>query len=148
LRLYLIVIKGIDLTCKHFGSCGSCGLYEISYAEQLKRKEERVSGLLAPFYQEALEVFDSPTSHYRARAEFRIWHEGNRCDYAMGNIEKKGAINIEECPKVIEPIEKRMWKLLEKINASTDVLKHRLFAVEFLATTTDECLITMNGAKS
>ena len=61
----------------------------------------------------------------------------------MGNIEKKGAINIEECPKVIEPIEKRMWKLLEKINASTEVLKNRLFAVEFLATTTDECLITM-----
>ena len=137
------MIKGIDLTCKHFGSCGSCGLYEISYAEQLKRKEARVSRLLAPFYQETLEVFDSPTSHYRARAEFRIWHDGDRCDYAMGNIEKKGAINIEECPKVIAPIEKRMWKLLEKINASTEVLKHRLFAVEFLATMTDECLITM-----
>ena len=137
------MIKGIDLTCKHFGSCGSCGLYEISYAEQLTRKKERVSELLAPFYQEALEVFDSPTSHYRARSEFRIWHEGDRCDYAMGNIEKKGAINIEECPKVIEPIEKRMWKLLEKVNASTEVLKQRLFAVEFLATTTDECLITM-----
>ncbi len=136
------------MTCKHFGSCGSCGLYEISYAEQLKRKEERVSGLLAPYYSEKLEVFDSPSDHYRARSEFRIWHEGDRCDYAMGKMqiegEKiKGAINIEECPKVIVPIEKRMWKLLEKINVSTEVLKHRLFAVEFLATTTDECLITM-----
>ncbi len=136
------------MTCKHFGSCGSCGLYEISYAEQLKRKQQRVSGLLAPFYQGVLEVFDSPTSYYRARAEFRIWHEGDRCDYAMAKMqkdgkEKKGAISIEECPKVIEPIEKRMWKLLEEINASTEVLKQRLFAVEFLATTTDECLITM-----
>ncbi|HEY9190470.1 MAG TPA: tRNA (uridine(54)-C5)-methyltransferase TrmA [Sulfurovum sp.] len=131
------------MNCKHFGSCGSCGLYEIGYTEQLKQKEERVSELLAPFYSGTLEVFDSPTDHYRARAEFRIWHEGDRCDYAMGNIEKKGAITIEECPKVIEPIEKRMWKLLEKINASTEVLKHRLFAVEFLATTADECLITM-----
>jgi len=102
-----------------------------------------VSGLLAPFYSGDLEVFDSPIEHYRARAEFRIWHEGDVCDYAMGNIEKNGAISIEECPKVIEPIEKRMWKLLEKINASTEVLKNRLFAVEFLATTTDECLITM-----
>ncbi len=131
------------MTCKHFGSCGSCGLYDLGYEAQLKQKEERVSGLLAPFYEGVLEVFDSPTEHYRARSEFRIWHEGDRCDYAMGNIEKKGAINIEECPKVIEPIEKRMWKLLEKINASTEVLKNRLFAVEFLATTTDECLITM-----
>ncbi len=137
------------MNCKHFGSCGSCGLYKIGYEEQLKQKEERVLGLLSPFYEGKLEVFDSPTDHYRARAEFRIWHEGDVCDYAMGKMQidgeekKKGAINIEECPKVIEPIEKRMWKLLEKINLSTEVLKQRLFAVEFLATTTDECLITM-----
>ena len=136
------------MNCKHFGSCGSCGLYKIGYEEQLKQKQQRVLGLLAPFYQGNLELFDSPTDHYRARSEFRIWHEGDVCDYAMGKmqidgVEKKGAITIEECPKVIEPIEKRMWKLLEKINASTEVLKQRLFAVEFLATTTDECLITM-----
>ncbi len=136
------------MNCKHFGSCGSCGLFELDYQEQLERKKTRVSGLLSPFYHRELEIFDSPDSHYRARSEFRIWHEGERCDYAMGKmpvdgVREKGAINIEECPKVIEPIEKRMWKLLEKINASQDVLKKRLFAVEFLATTTDECLITM-----
>jgi len=131
------------MTCKHFGSCGSCGLHALSYEEQLKQKETRVSDLLAPFYTEKLEVFESTSSHYRARSEFRIWHEGDRCDYAMGNATKDGAINIEECPKVIEPIEKRMWTLLDKINASKEVLKKKLFAVEFLATTTDECLITM-----
>ena len=131
------------MVCKHFGSCGSCGLYEQSYMQQLQFKKQRVSELLSPFYDGELEVFDSPDSHYRARAEFRIWHEGERCDYAMGNMERKGAVTIEECPKVIEPIEKRMWKLLEKINASQEVLKQRLFAVEFLATTTNECLVTM-----
>ncbi len=143
MRLYLIVIKGINLTCKHFGTCGSCGLYDTSYDTQLSDKEKRVSSLLLPFYNDKLEVFDSPTSHYRARAEFRIWHEGSRCDYAMGNITKDGAVNIEECPKVIEAIEKRMWKLLDKINNSQEVLKRKLFSVEFLATTTDECLVTM-----
>jgi tRNA (uracil-5-)-methyltransferase len=138
----------VNLNCKHFGSCGSCGLYALSYEEQLKRKEKRVAELLKLFYQEDMEIFDSPSDHYRARAEFRIWHEGERCDYAMGKmpvdgVREKGAIDIQECPKVIEPIEKRMWKLLDKINASRNVLKQRLFAVEFLATTTDECLITM-----
>lgn len=131
------------MDCKHFGSCGSCGLYEKSYKEQLAVKEEKVSALLAPFFDGELEVFHSPDNHYRARAEFRIWHEGERCDYAMGNREKNGAVIIEECPKVIEAIEKRMWKLLEAINNSPEVLKKKLFAVEFLATTTDECLITM-----
>lgn len=131
------------MICKHFGNCGSCGLYETSYKEQLHEKQERVARLLAPYYKKKLELFDSPSSHYRARAEFRIWHEGDRCEYAMGNSQKNGAVCIEECPKVIEAIEKRMWKLLEKINASTQILGSRLFAVEFLATTTDECLITM-----
>jgi len=136
------------LNCKHFGSCGSCGLYEMAYEEQLKQKETYVAELLAPFYTQKLEVFTSSTSHYRARAEFRIWHEGDRCEYAMGKLpvegkREKGAICIQECPKVIKPIEKRMWKLLNKINASAEVLKKKLFAVEFLATSTDECLITM-----
>jgi tRNA (uracil-5-)-methyltransferase len=136
------------MICKHFGICGSCGLFDLSYSEQLKVKEEKVSTLLKPFYQEKLEVFSSPTSFYRARSEFRIWHEGETCYYAMSKLpiegqRDKGVITIEECPKVIEAIQTRMWKLLEVINCSTEVLKRRLFAVEFLATSTDECLITM-----
>ncbi|MEA3490719.1 MAG: tRNA (uridine(54)-C5)-methyltransferase TrmA [Campylobacterota bacterium] len=130
------------MDCKHFGSCGSCSLYEIDYTTQLKEKEVRVGELLAPFYQGALSCFDSPEDHYRARAEFRIWHDGDRCDYAMGNLDKNGAVTITECPKVISGIEKRMWTLLEKINRSS-LLKRKLFAIEFLVTTTDECLITM-----
>ncbi len=130
------------MECKHFGSCGSCSLYEIDYASQLNQKEEKIKTLLAPYYTASPECFSSPESHYRARAEFRVWHDGDRCSYAMGSLEKKGAVTIEMCPKVIEPIEQRMWKLLDIINSSL-VLSHRLFAVEFLATTTNECLITM-----
>ena len=130
------------MNCKHFGACGSCSLFEIDYFAQLIEKEKRVTELLLPFYQGEISVFDSPDHHYRARAEFRISHEGDRCEYAMGRLDKKGALTIEECPKVITAIEKRMWTLLEKINTSA-ILKRRVFAVEFLATTTDECLITM-----
>jgi len=130
------------MECKHFGVCGSCGLYDMSYKAQLVQKREEVEGLLSPYYKDTLECFDSPQDHYRARAEFRIWHDGDHCSYAMGNLTKDGAVTIEMCPKVIEPIEKRMWRLLEYINDSL-ILSHRLFAVEFLATTTDECLVTM-----
>ncbi len=131
------------MICKHFGSCGSCSLYALAYPAQVERKKERVSALLAPFYEGELAVFDSPDRYYRARAEFRIWHEGEQCFYAMGNMDRNGAVNIEECPKVSKAIEKRMWRLLERINGSQEVLKRKLFAVEFLSTTTDECLITM-----
>ena len=130
------------MKCEHFGTCGSCTIYELSYEQELADKKERVLGLLAPFEVKDLEVFSASSSHYRARSEFKIWHDGDVCSYAMGRLDKKGAVNIAECPKVIEPIDKRMKPLLEKINAS-EVLKQRLFSVEFLATTTDECLITM-----
>lgn len=130
------------MECKHFGTCGSCTIYELSYAAELSEKKERVLGLLSPFKVEDLEVFSANESNYRARSEFKIWHEGDSCSYAMSRLDKKGTVTIDECPKVIEPIAKRMQLLLEKINNSL-VLKNRLFTVEFLATTTDECLITM-----
>ena len=130
------------MKCRHFGECGSCSLYEFDYNSQLKEKESRVSSLLEPFYSDKLEVFSSCEWHYRARAEFRIWHKGDECFYAMGNLAKNGVALIEECPKVIEPIESRMWGMLEVINGSK-VLSHKLFSVEFLATTTDEVLVTL-----
>jgi len=130
------------LQCRHFGACGSCTLFQTSYTAQFAKKQKQVEELLQPFYQGRLSLFDSPSGHYRARAEFRIWHEGDSCHYAMGDLAKKGTVTIAECPKVIVPIEKRMWRLLEEINRSS-VLSHKLFGVEFLATTTDECLMTM-----
>jgi len=117
-------------------------VYEVDYQTELAQKKERVLGLLSPFEVKDLEVFSAEPSHYRARSEFKIWHDDEGAHYAMSRLDRKGAFNIEACPKVIVPIEKRMQPLLEAINAS-EILKHRLFAVEFLATTSDECLITM-----
>ena len=142
-KIRQLFTKGKTLECEHFGTCGSCSIYDLSYEEELASKRESVLGLLSPFDVKELEVFSATPTHYRARSEFKIWHDGDVCSYAMGRLEKKGAVNIVECPKVIVPIEKRMKPLLEAINNSNEVLKNRIFAVEFLATTTDECLITM-----
>ena len=130
------------MNCKHFGTCGSCTIYKLGYQQELAEKKERVLRLLSPFQVKKLEVFWASASHYRARSEFKIWHDESGANYAMGRLDKKGATNIYECPKIIVPIEKRMKPLLNAINSS-DILKNRLFSVEFLATTTDECLITM-----
>ncbi len=137
-----IKTKVIKLKCQHFGTCGSCSIYTLNYQDQLSKKEERLRTLLSPFGVEKIAISPSKDAHYRARAEFKIWHEGERAYYAMGRLDRKGAVMIEECPKVIEAIDRRMAPLLEQINASK-ILKERLFTVEFLATTTDEVLITM-----
>ena len=130
------------MNCKHFGTCGSCSIIDILYSKELKEKEKRLLNLLSPFGVESLELFFANESHYRARAEFRIWHNKQGANYAMGSADRKGVITILECPKVIEPIKRRMTPLLDAINRS-DTLSSKLFSVEFLATTTDECLVTL-----
>ncbi|SFV54658.1 tRNA (uracil(54)-C5)-methyltransferase [hydrothermal vent metagenome] len=131
------------MKCKHFGECGSCTIYSTDYQTQVKNKKELVLDLISPYYNKELICFESSETNYRARAEFRIWHTGDRCDYAMGNLSKNGAVIIEMCPKVIKPIEDRMWKLLDEVNNNPILLGHKLFGIEFLATTTNECLVTM-----
>ncbi len=130
------------MKCQHFGVCGSCILYNIDYQEELREKKEHLTKLLAPFYSEEIDSYESIQENYRSRAEFRIWHDDNRCNYAMGRLDKKGAFILQECPKVTLPIAKRMEALLEAINSSK-ILSFRLFGVEFLSTTQDECLIVM-----
>jgi len=130
------------LNCKHFGECGSCTIYNISYQEELENKKRRVLSKLSHSGIESLEIFSDVNSNYRARAEFRIWHNDNGISYAMGRLDKKGSINIDECPKVISSIESRMKPLLN-IVALSKILKDRLFAIEFLASTSNECLVTM-----
>ena len=130
------------MKCRHFGICGSCSLYDKKYLEALKVKESLVSELLKEFYSIPIEVYDSPKEHHRARAEFKIWHIGNKAYYAMTNIEKNGVCILDECPKVIEIIDSVMYKLLDFIN-SKDILKQKLFSIEFLGTKSKELLVTL-----
>ena len=58
-------------------------VHSENYSEQLQEKAERLSSLLQAFSAPALEVFASPPLHYRMRAEFKFWHEGDDCFYVM-----------------------------------------------------------------
>ena len=130
------------MECRHFGKCGSCNFYDSSYEDALKIKAKEVSELLKEFYSDELEVLKSIDAGHRARAEFKIWHVGNSCHYAMTNIDKNGIELLSECPKVIDSISKVQYPLIEAINAS-EVLKNKLFSIEFLGTKSGELLVTM-----
>ena len=49
------------------------------YEAQLAEKVVRLQSMMAPFSDLVPEVFRSPVSHYRMRAEFRIWHDAMTC---------------------------------------------------------------------
>ena len=113
------------------------------YAALLAEKAEQTRQLFTSFEPPELEVFASPPQHYRQRAEFRVWHEGDDLFYAMFEPgDKRNPIRIDSCPMVAEPIEQVMFALLERIKAEP-VLRRRLFQVDFLSTLSGQVLVTL-----
>lgn len=134
------------MNCEYFGACASCTLHEKSYDEQLDFKLQREKERFSNFTDLEFDVIRSEEQNFRNRAEFRIWKNYDEDDnptisYAMNNFERK-AVEIDSCEIVTSHIKEIMPKLLEKIQ-NTKILNHRLFAVEFLNSTTNDMLVTL-----
>lgn len=90
-----------------------------------------------------LEVFASRESHFRMRAEFRVWQQDDSCFYAMFKKEDpKTPCKIDVFPIGSQLINDLMKNLLTDINAS-DTLRKKLFQIEFLTTLSGQALVTM-----
>ncbi|MFV3306579.1 tRNA (uridine(54)-C5)-methyltransferase TrmA [Pseudomonas sp. NY15181] len=112
------------------------------YDSQLADKAARLRELLAPFAASEPEVFDSPREHYRLRAEFRLWREGEARHYAMFEQgDKHTPILIEQFPIASLRINELMPRL--KAAWAEPTLGHKLFQVEFLTTLAGDALITL-----
>ena len=111
-----------------------CQVFPEQYQQQLDEKVVRLHSLLPPQVAELPQtVFQSDKQHYRARAEFRVWHDEDETDYVMFDQETKEKVKIKECPMAFESIAELMPKLMAEIVA-TPALRERLFQVDFLAT--------------
>ena len=132
------------MICSSFGKCGSCVLWEIPYEKQLEIKKSRLKEMFKDFDIPEIETIHSNDEHFRARAEFRIWHEGDRSFYAMRKRkeEGRGVIPIEECKIVDKAIYDLMPKLLSEIEKS-DILRFKLYEIDFLSNKDGEVLVTL-----
>ncbi len=114
-----------------------------AYAAQLAAKQQRLNELLAPFAAPPAQVFASPLSHYRLRAEFRLWREQEERHYAMFEAgDKHTPILINDFPIASQRINTLMPQLKAAWQASR-VLSFKLFQVEFLTTLAGDALITL-----
>lgn len=126
------------MTCSSFGKCGSCTLYDKSYEKQL---EYKVSKVKQDFNLHEIDIIQSPPQNFRYRAEFRIFHDDSGIYYAMSGFDKK-IVKIDECNIVSQKIQTLMKDIM-RIVKNNDILKHKLFAIEFLTTTIDEAIVTL-----
>jgi len=113
------------------------------YEELLQDKVARVAALLVPFDAPAPDVFASPITGYRMRAEFRMWHDGDELDYVMFRRDApRIPVPVTQFLPAHDRIQALMPELCNKLKASTE-LRRKLFQVEFLATLSGQMLITL-----
>ncbi|GAA5181740.1 tRNA (uridine(54)-C5)-methyltransferase TrmA [Niveibacterium umoris] len=114
-----------------------------AYAAQLAPKVEQFRRDFAPFAAPEPAVFESAPQHYRMRAEFRMWHEADRIDYAMFDpADPKRPVLMDDFPVASVLICEAMPRLRAHLLASS-ALRHKLFQVNFLSTLSGELLITL-----
>ena len=112
------------------------------YPQQLDAKvaalREACAGLVPP----RIEIFPSPPWHFRMRAEFRIWHEGDRSHYAMTPPGGDKPAPIADFAIGSAPMVAAMGPLLTEIIARP-LLRRKLYAAEFLTTRDGQVLATL-----
>ena len=134
------------MNCKYFAKCGSCTLFDKTYEEQLDFKVQREKKRFSNFTNMNFDIIKSEEKAFRNRAEFRIWWEKDENDkeiysYAMNDFDKK-ILEIDSCQIVSLHIQEIMPKLLKEINQN-ELLSNRLFAIEFLGSTTNDLLVSL-----
>ncbi|WP_413285600.1 tRNA (uridine(54)-C5)-methyltransferase TrmA [Vibrio sp. MA40-2] len=112
------------------------------YHKQLNEKAECLKKMFAEYDVPELEVFESPEKYYRMRAEFRVWHEGDDLYYIMFDQETREKYRVDSFPTASKIINDLMPVLLESIKTN-DVLRKKLFQVDFLSTLSGEILISL-----
>jgi len=113
------------------------------YAEQLDAKRDAFREAFAALTQIDPEIFASAPTHYRMRAEFRIWHDGPNLDYVMFDPAVPDLpIVVREFPIASRRINELMPALRDELMKSP-ALAQRLFQVEFLTTLSGAALVTL-----
>ena len=135
--------------CKHFGVCGGCALLNLSYDEQVAKKQARLQSTLAEFWPREIPVTKTDEPFYfRNKVELGFCHQVKwREDYdkkdpanktrplefeqALG-FKYKGrfdrAVEISECllfnEKLVPLLDAlRTWAAAENLRGKTPVSK-------------------------
>ncbi|GIU30369.1 tRNA/tmRNA (uracil-C(5))-methyltransferase [Shewanella colwelliana] len=112
------------------------------YEAQLDAKREKLAQLFADFTTPTLEVFASEPKHYRMRAEFRVWHDGDDLYYYMFDKVLNQKVRCEQFLPASALINAMMPALMEELRPNS-ILRHKLFQVDFLSTLSGEILVSL-----
>jgi len=112
------------------------------YDELLAQKCQKLTALLSPFAAPKLEVFASPTQHFRMRAEFRVWHDQGDLYHIMFDQETKQRYRVDNFLIASELINRMMTTLLPLLKEQ-EVLTRKLFQIDYLSTMSNKIIVSL-----
>ncbi|WP_034918568.1 tRNA (uridine(54)-C5)-methyltransferase TrmA [Erwinia sp. 9145] len=112
------------------------------YDAQLEEKVVRLKTLMTPFTAQNVEVFRSPDSHYRMRAEFRLWHDGDDLYHIIFDQQTRQRIRVDRFPAASRLINDLMPQMIAALR-DEPVLRHKLFQLDYLSTMSNQILVSM-----
>lgn len=113
-----------------------------NYDEQLKNKTNFVKVNFAQHPMPELEVFASEPLHYRLRAEFRLWHDGDDLFHMMFDQTTKQKYRVDHFPpacKLINDVMADLLLLLKKDQTA----RRKLFQIDYLASISGEIVVSL-----
>lgn len=112
------------------------------YPELLAKKTEKLTALLTPFNAPNLEVFASDPSHFRLRAEFRVWHDEYDLYHIMFDQTTKQRYRVDEFPIASLLINRMMKAVLAEIKGN-EILTRKLFQIDYLSTLSGQIAVSL-----
>jgi len=113
-----------------------------NYVEQLKVKTKVLIDSFAQHPMPELEVFASQPLHYRLRAEFRLWHDGDDLHHVMFDQGTKQKYHVHHFPPASKLINDVMADLLLLLKQN-ETARRKLFQIDYLATLSGEIIASL-----
>lgn len=112
------------------------------YPEQLSKKAISIAEQFFHLKMPDLEIFESAHLHYRMRAEFRVWHEGDDLFHIMFDQSNKEKYRVDSFPPATQIINSVMSDMIELLKPN-EIVRRKLFQIDYLSTLNDEILVSL-----
>lgn len=112
------------------------------YTIELQQKHDRLHTLLAPFNAPEIEIYASQPEHYRVRAEFRVWHEGDDLYHIMFDSQTKERYRVDQFAAASKTINAAMQEIMSLLK-DNPVMRRKLFQIDYLSGLSEELVISL-----
>jgi tRNA (uracil-5-)-methyltransferase len=112
------------------------------YQTQLHEKVAFVEDRFSQFPMPQLQVFSSAPLHYRMRAEFRVWHDGDDLYHIMFDPQTKQKYRVDHFPPASQLINNVMTDLLKLLRVC-DVARRKLFQIDYLSSLSNQIIVSL-----